>query len=55
MPDSNVESTLKVRLGRLVAKTVIEYLSTEEHKHEFEDWYQKTYGKPYIWNKAVVL
>lgn len=39
-------------LGRMLAKKVSRYLEIEEHRREFEEWYEKTYGKKYVWKKG---
>ena len=33
----------------IVSKKVQAYFQDEEHRKEFEIWYQKKYGKPYQW------
>lgn len=38
----------KVETSRLCEK-VQAYFQDEEHRKEFEIWYQKKYGKPYQW------
>ncbi len=52
MPTPDFESGVKLRLGRLVAKTVTKYFSDESHRKEFEEWYFQKYGKPYQWKKG---
>ena len=34
---------------RLICKTVSESLRKEENRKEFEEWYLKEDGKPYVW------
>lgn len=33
----------------LLARSVREFFRDEQHRKEFEDWYLKKYGKPYVW------
>lgn len=33
----------------LLAQGVREYFKDPEHRKEFERWYLKKYGKPYVW------
>ena len=33
----------------LLARSVREYFRNEQHRKEFEDWYMKKYGRPYVW------
>ena len=33
----------------LLAQEVREYFKDPEHRKEFERWYLKKYGKPYVW------
>lgn len=44
-----LEESTKKRAGRLLAKTVSQYLKREEHRREFEEWYFKKYGVKYQW------
>lgn len=36
-------------LALLLAQEVREYFKDPEHRKEFERWYLKKYGKPYVW------
>lgn len=38
-------------MGKVLAKTVARCLSNEDNRRDFELWYEKTYGKKYIWKK----
>ena len=38
-------------LGASLARIVTEYYQDKQHRKEFETWYKKTYGKPYVWKK----
>ena len=33
----------------LLARSVREFFQDEQHRKEFEEWYLKKYGKPYVW------
>ena len=33
----------------LLARSVREFFRDEQHRKEFEEWYLKKYGKPYVW------
>lgn len=33
----------------LLARSVREFFQVEQHRKEFEEWYLKKYGKPYVW------
>lgn len=34
-----------------IARAVQKYLASEEHRKEFERWYEERYGKSYEWRK----
>lgn len=36
----------------LLARSVREFFQDERHRKEFEEWYLKKYGKPYVWEPA---
>lgn len=40
------------QIGKLLARTVSEYLKDEEHRREFEKWYLEKYGAPYQFKYA---
>ena len=44
-----LEETTKRLLGKLVAKTLIEYFKDKEHRRAYEDWYFEQYGVKYQW------
>lgn len=33
----------------LLARSVREFFQNERHRKEFEEWYLKKYGTPYVW------
>ena len=33
----------------LLARSVRKFFREEQHRKEFEDWYMKKHGKPYVW------
>ena len=33
----------------LLVRSVREFFRDEQHRREFEDWYMKKHGKPYLW------
>ncbi len=37
------------RALRLIRRSVTECLRKEKNRKEFEEWYLKEYGKPYVW------
>lgn len=39
-------------LALLFAQKVREYFKDQEHRKEFERWYLKKYGKPYVWKSV---
>lgn len=39
-------------LSLLLAQTVREYFKDEEHRKEFETWYEQKYGRKYQWKPA---
>ena len=46
MMEFNLDGRFVVyRLGKVVSKV----LSSSEARKEFEEWYEKTYGKEYVW------
>ena len=46
---SDLPNDIKIRLAKLTAHTVTEYFKDPEHRKEFEEWYLKEYGEPYLW------
>lgn len=52
MPDADFTPAVKVRLARLVARTVSEYFRDPAHRAEFEKWHLETYGTKYVWKKG---
>ena len=36
-------------VSSLLARSVREYFKDENHRKEFELWYERRYGKPYEW------
>lgn len=36
----------------LLAQEVREYFKDPEHRKDFEQWYLKKYGKPYVWKSV---
>jgi len=40
-------------LSLLLAQKVRTYFKDEQHRKEFEDWYEKRYGKKYTWQKVT--
>ena len=55
MSTTNLTSWTHNSLGRILAKKVSRYLEDKEHRREFELWYEKTYGKKYVWKKGSDL
>lgn len=41
----------KRSLGKVLSKSVSTALEDPVKRREFEVWYEKTYGKKYIWKK----
>ena len=37
------------QFAQILARTVQDYMQDPEHRREFEKWYLKEYGKPYVW------
>lgn len=35
-----------------IVENGFEFFRDEQHRKEFEDWYLKKYGKPYVWEPA---
>lgn len=35
----------------MIAKAVQKYMADEEHRKEFERWYEMKYGRKYEWRK----
>lgn len=54
MSTAHLSSWTQNSLGRILARTVSQHLQSEEHRREFEVWYEKTYGKKYIWKKGSI-
>ena len=55
MRTAQLSSWTQNSLGRTLARTVSRYLQSAEHRREFEAWYEKTYGKKYVWKKGSRL
>lgn len=36
-------------LSLLIARNVREFFKDEQHRAEFEQWYERRYGKKYVW------
>lgn len=53
MPKPDFDSGTKLRLGRLLAKTVSKFFEDEANRAEFEKWYFETHGTNYVWKKGV--
>ena len=53
MPKPDFDSGTKLRLGRLLAKTVSKFFEDEANRAEFEKWYLETHGTNYVWKKGV--
>ncbi len=53
MSEPDFDSGTKLRLGRLIARTVSKYFEDESNRAEFEKWYFETYGTKYVWKKGV--
>lgn len=39
----------------LLARSVREFFRDEQHRKEFEEWYLKKYGKPYVWESVSLI
>lgn len=39
-------------VGLSLFRKAEEYFQDRQHRKDFETWYKKTYGKPYVWKKA---
>ena len=52
MSKAQLMSPTRNSLGRILARTVSQYFEDTEHRREFEAWYEKTYGKQYVWKKG---
>lgn len=39
----------------LLARSVREFFRDEQHRKEFEEWYLKKYGKPYVWESVSLV
>lgn len=50
--ESDFDDTTKIRLGRLLAKTVLKYFEEEPNRVKFEKWYFETYGVKYVWKRG---
>lgn len=37
----------------LIAQRVRDYFKDEDHRAEFERWYEERYGKKYAWKKVM--
>jgi hypothetical protein len=40
-------------LSLLLAQKVRTYFKDEQHRRDFEDWYEQRYGKKYKWKKVT--
>lgn len=49
MSAAPIESHAAANLGRILARTVTDYLKDAQHRREFEEWYRQKYGKEYEW------
>ena len=38
-------------MGKTIAEKVREYFKDPEHRQQYEAWYLKRYGKPYVWKR----
>lgn len=47
------DPSTKKRIGRLLSKTVHQYLSDKTHRRDFERWYRERYGVEYQWKNGV--
>ncbi len=54
MSETQLSSWTQNSLGRILARTVSRHLQSAEHRREFEIWYEKTYGKKYVWKKGSI-
>lgn len=54
MGKTQLSSWTRENLGHTLSHIVSKYLQDSEHRREFETWYEKTYGKKYIWKKGSV-
>ena len=54
MRAAHLEESTKKRLGKLLARTVTQYLDNEEHRRDFEEWYFDKYGVKYQWKNGGV-
>ena len=52
MSNPDFDSGTKLRLGRLLAKTVLKYLEDKSNRDDFEKWYFETHGTQYVWKKG---
>lgn len=39
----------------LHARSVYEFFRDKQHRKEFEEWYLKEYGKPYVWESVSLI
>lgn len=44
----------KRSLGKALSKSVSTTLEDPAKRREFEVWYEKTYGKKYVWKKGSI-
>ena len=40
----------KPMVSLVLWKSVQDYFQNDEHKKQFEEWYEKKYGEPYNWS-----
>lgn len=38
-----------------IVENGFEFKSDEQHRKEFEEWYLKKYGKPYVWESVSLV
>lgn len=46
--------TAEKLIGKLTAQAVASYLTSYEHRKQFEQWYLKNYKTQYVWKEATV-
>ena len=45
--------TQAVSLSATLYRTVKEFFQDEQHRKDFEVWYEATYGEPYQWKQRA--
>lgn len=48
-PETKATEAAVKGLARGLLPVVTKYFNDEGNRHEFDDWYLKTYGTPYVW------